>query len=103
MYFGHEVHINGIGRPLGRPEGRVTDQTSAANARRPASAEFGSIDDGPCTGDASLGKSAYKLMHWFPRGDTTHTYMGLARGFGIVVSKSPRVSDDRRTVPHAVR
>jgi hypothetical protein len=29
-----------------------------------------------------------------PRGYTTHTYMGFARGFGVVVSKSPWVSDD---------
>jgi mRNA-degrading endonuclease toxin of MazEF toxin-antitoxin module len=35
-------------------------------------------------------------------GDTTHTYMGLARGVGAAVSLSPTVSDDRRHITQAL-
>jgi hypothetical protein len=32
MYLGREVHTNGIGRQLGRPEVWLKDQTSAAGS-----------------------------------------------------------------------
>ena len=61
---------------------------SAANAPHAASPEFGSFDDGLCTGEASVEEVGVQTDGLVSEGDTHHTYMGFARGVGVAVSSA---------------